>query len=168
MNEHSPDEPLDVEDLALLRDLGTVLRTVDPVPAGLVDDSLFALTLEGLKAQVMEARELGTAELAVRGGSDALDRETVQARTITFSCDPVTVMVTLSESPTGGLCVDGWIAPPGRFAVELYRPGSERVRVESDEDGAFVLLDVPHGRACLALRRADDTGPTVCTPVIEL
>lgn len=159
------DVPMDDADEALLAHLGRVLRVVDPVPDDLVDRTLFAIALDALEAEVMELQAAPSPELALR--SDTVDHGTVQASTITFAADAVTVMITISESPTGGLCIDGWAAPPAQYSVELYRP-DERVRVESHDDGSFVLFDVPFGRACLALRRADGTGPTVATPVIEL
>lgn len=165
MSDDVLDEPMDERDHELLRDLGRVLATVDPVPEGLVDEVLVAMSVERLHAEVLELQETAVPELAVR--SDTVGSETIKASTITFASDAVTVMITVSESPTGGLCIDGWAAPAERYTVELHRP-DDRIRVESEEDGTFVILDVPFGRACLALRRADGTGPTVATPVIEL
>lgn len=165
MSDHRADEPLDERDEEVLRSLAGVLAKVDPVPPDLADEILVAMTLDRLQAEVMEIQVADAPELVLR--SDTVDRETVRVSTITFACEAVTVMITVSDSPTGGLCIDGWAAPAERYVVELYRP-DDRTRVESEEDGAFVILDVPHGRACLALRRADGTGPTVATPVIEL
>ncbi|MCL3860042.1 hypothetical protein [Actinotalea sp. K2] len=160
----SPDEPMDAADHAVLEALARVLDRVDPVPAGLVDRSLFALTLEGLHAEVTELRVLELAVPAVRGAGD---RGTVEARTITFTSDPITVMITLSVAPSGGVRIDGWGAPAQRFSVELYRPGAT-VHAESDDGGSFVLPDVPRGPASLVLRPVDGAGPAVSTPVIEL
>src|SRR5690606_21044851 len=118
-------------------------QVVDPVPVDLVDRTLFALTLEGLRAEMMELRHVETPALAAR--SQETEREMVRVSTITFACEPVTVMVNLSQSPTGqGLCIDGWVAPADRYRIELYRPG-DQIGVDSDEDGAFVLFDVPSG-----------------------
>ncbi|NCT89703.1 hypothetical protein GXB85_01845 [Cellulomonas sp. APG4] len=158
-------ELLDARDEEVLADLARVLTTVDPVPEGLADRALFALTLERLRADVLELEQVLTPELVAR--SHDAEREMVRVSTITFASEPVTVMVNLSQSASGGLCIDGWVAPADSYRVELYRPGGH-VATDSDEDGAFVLLDVPRGAACLALRRSDGTGPTVCTPVIEL
>lgn len=165
--ENDVDQPLDATDLVLLDGLDRVLRQVDPVPDGLVERSLFALTLEGLRAEVMELRRLDTPALAVRGTSDALEGESVEAQTITFTADSITVMITLSVAPSGGVRIDGWSAPATRFLVDLYRPDG-RVSTESDDDGGFVVADVPPGPASLVLRRADGAGPAVSTPVIEL
>ena len=158
-------EPFDAHEEALLTRLAHVIDTVDPVPERLVGMSLFALTIEQMRAQMIELEHVDTPALAAR--AEAGEREIVRTGTITFACEPVTVMITISESPTGGLCIDGWIAPAAEYRVDLYQPEST-VSVSSDDDGAFVLFDVPDGPTCLALRRADESGPTVCTPVIEL
>lgn len=161
MTEYEPDEGMDARDLAALAALGRVVEAVDPVPAGLVDRALFALTLDRLQAEMVELVRLETPALAVRG-----DAETVEARTITFTADPCTVMISLSAGASG-VRVDGWVAPAVRCVVEVYRPEG-RIATESDDDGCFVLADVPHGPASFVLRRVDGTGPTVSTPVIEL
>ena len=158
--EYSADEAVDATDLALVADLARVLDRVDPMPPGIVDRALFALTLEGLHAELMELAWLEEPTLAVRG------EQTVQARTITFTSEQVTAMITLSVSPSGGVRVDGWIAPATGFDIELHRPAGV-LHARSDDDGAFVLPDVPHGPAGLVLRRSDGTGPAVSTPVIE-
>ncbi|MDO8105740.1 hypothetical protein Q6348_00830 [Isoptericola sp. b441] len=160
MTEYSPDEPMDARDRTLLARLGRVVRTVDPVPDGLADRALFAITLDGLESELVELVRLQTPEPALRG------EETVTARTVTFTADPCTVMITLSPG-AGGIRVDGWIAPAVRCDVALFRPDGE-IRTESDDEGCFVLEDVPTGPASLVLRRSDGTGPAVSTPVIEL
>lgn len=160
MSEYSEHDPLDEVDVAVLTGLGRVLDRVDPVPSGLVDRTLFALTLEGLHTEVMELQLLEVPEPALRGDV------TVEARTITFTADPVTVMITLSVSPTGGVRVDGWAAPAQRYEVELLRPDGTATTTHTDDDGSFVLADVPSGPAGLVLRHG--RGPAVRTPVIEL
>ena len=159
--EYSADEAVDATDLALVADLARVLDRLDPMPQGIVDRTLFALTLEGLHTELMELAWLEAPALAVRG------EQTVQARTITFTSEQVTAMITLSVSPSGGVRVDGWAAPATRFDIELHRPDGV-LHARSDHDGAFVLPDVPPGPAGLVLRRADGSGPAVSTPVIEL
>ncbi|MBX9244864.1 hypothetical protein ICW40_08575 [Actinotalea ferrariae] len=158
-DDHPADGVLDDADLRVLAGLRRVLDAADPVPDDLVERSLFALSLEALHTQVMELQLLEVPELAVRGEA------TVEARTITFTAEPVTVMISLSVSPSGGVRVDGWAAPATRYEVELLRPGGS-VRTESDDDGSFVLADVPPGPASLVLRHGSGTG--VSTPVIEL
>lgn len=154
----SPDEPVDAADLDVVAGLARVLDTLDPVPAGITDRILFALTLEGLHAEVMELHRLVEPEPALRGSEPDL------ARTITFTGSEVTAMISLS-SERGLVRVDGWVAPAGRYAVELHRPDGV-VAAESDDDGRFVL-QVPPGPASLVLRQGPD-GPAVSTPVVEL
>jgi len=174
MTEYSPDEVLDQRDRGVLAELARVVATVDPVPEGLAERALFALTLAGLHEEMVELTRLASPELAVRG-EETQAGETVRAKTITFTAEACTVMITLSPSvagapgPSGRAAwrVDGWVAPSARYVVELVRPGVT-LSVESDDDGCFVLDDVPSGPAGLVLRRADGTGPTVATPVIEL
>ncbi len=151
--------PMGAGDLALLDDLARVLATVDPVPDGLVERSLFALTLEGLNAEVMALHREEPA-FAVRG-----EPTRVEVRTITFSSDPVTVMVSFSEGPTG-VRIDGWTAPAERYVVQVYGPDGF-INTESDDEGCFVFPDVPPGPASLVLRRVAG-GPVVSTPVIGL
>lgn len=160
--EISPDSPWDAADHALVADLRRILEQQDPMPAGLVDRALFALTLEGLHAEVAELRRLATPALAVRG-----EPEPDLARTITFATDAVTAMVTLSPAPGGTVRIDGWIAPPSSFVVELHRPGHV-VRTRSDDDGRFVLDQVAPGPAGLVLRADGGAGPAVSTPVVEI
>src|SRR5690606_25358870 len=99
-----------------LADLARVLTQVDPVPPGLADRTLLLLSLEGLRAEMVQLRRVETPELAARGPE--AEREMVRASTITFACEPVTVMISLSPSGTGGVCVDGWVAPAERYRVE--------------------------------------------------
>jgi hypothetical protein len=153
------DEPMDRTDLALLGDLARVMGAVDPMPDGLVERSLFALTLEGLNAEVMALHREEPA-FAVRG-----EPTRVEVRTITFSSDPVTVMISLSEGPNG-VRIDGWTAPAERYVVQVYGPEGF-TSTESEDDGSFVFPDVQPGPASLVLRRAAG-GPVVSTPVIGL
>jgi len=150
----------------LLEELRELYRTVDPVPEHLAEFSVFAVRVEQMRREMVELQKVATPEAAARS-HEAEEREVVRTGTITFACEPVTVMINISRSPTGSLCVDGWIAPQAAYRVELYQPGHQ-LATESGEDGTFVLLDVPEGPSCLALRRSDGTGPTVCTPVIDL
>lgn len=157
---HRPDDPLDDVDVAVLGRIGHLVATLDPVPDGLVERSLFAVTLAALEAEVMELSYVGTPAMSVRG-----DAPPVEARTITFTHDTLTVMVSLSLDETGLVRVDGWLAPAAALQVELHRPDGMR-STTSDEDGRFVLEGVRRGPASLVVRRPD--GAAVSTPVVEL
>ncbi len=160
--EFSPEDPWDASDDVLLSDLARVLADEDPVPDGLVDRALFALTLEGLRAEVAQMERLGPPATAVRGPVEP-DR----ARTITFTTDQVTAMITLSPAAGGAVRIDGWAAPASTFVVELHRPGGG-TRTESDADGRFVFDDVARGPASLVLRADRGAGAAVSTPVVEI
>ena len=163
----SPDEPLDTEDVTLLARLARIFHEADPAPEGLVDRSLFALTLEGLHTEVAELQRAEGPVLALRGANEGTGAASVESRTITFLADSVTVLVALSAGESGSVRIDGWTAPATVFAIELYRPDGVTGGV-SDDDGRFVIADVPPGPASLVMRRADGTGRAVSTPVIDL
>lgn len=159
---HSPDEPLDAVDLELLAELARITQEIDPVPAGLAERSLFAITLAGLEAEVMELEYVQVPEMSVRG-----DAPPVEARTITFTSESVTVMISLSATDGDRVRIDGWAAPATALRVELHRPGTVS-ETTSDDDGRFVFDAVDRGPASLVVRRADGTGGAVSTPVVEL
>lgn len=160
-HEFSPDQPWDPADHAVIADLRRVLEHQDPMPSGLVDRALFALTLEGLHAEVAELRRLATPVLSVRG-----EPEPDRARTITFSTEALTAMVTLAPD-RGAVRIDGWIAPPATFAIEVHRPHGV-VSVRSDADGRFVVDGLKPGPASLVFRADGGQGPVVSTPVVEI
>lgn len=160
---YSPDAPLDAGDVAVLEHLARAAQEADPVPEGLVERSLFAMTLAALEAEVevMSMTEVGTLAGAVRG-----DAPPVEARTITFTHDTLTVMVALSPADAGLVRIDGWLAPPAPLTVELRQPTGERTTT-ADGDGRFSFDLVDRGPASLLVRDADGTSPVV-TPVVEL
>ncbi|MEK8225656.1 sigma-70 family RNA polymerase sigma factor [Oerskovia sp. M15] len=69
----------------------------------------------------------------------------VEARTITFTAESLTVMITLSTRDDTRIRIDGWAAPAGELAVELHRPDG-MVSTVTDEDGRFVFDDVAPAR----------------------
>lgn len=157
------EEPLTPEDLALLADLGRVVAAVDPVPTGLAERALFALSLERLEAEVLELQLF--ADAGIRSEASEAS-ETVEARTVTFASARITVMITVTPDAPGWVRVDGWVAPAGRYLVSVRRAEGGSA-LETDDEGGFVLERVGTGPASLVLRRADGTGPTVSTPVTE-
>ncbi|OCI32395.1 hypothetical protein OERS_07970 [Oerskovia enterophila] len=159
---YSPDDPLDTVDLEILADLARISMTLDPVPEGLVERSLFAITLAGLEAEVMELEYVRVPEMSVRG-----EAPPVEARTITFTAESLTVMITLSTRDDTRIRIDGWAAPAGELTVELHRPDG-MVSTTTDEDGRFVFEDVAPGPASLLLRTPGADGGAVTTPIIEL
>lgn len=154
-----PDAPLDAVDESVLSALGAAVQMVDPVPDGLVDRVLFAMTLEGLHVETMELRRIGVPEAVLRG-----DEVPVEAQTITFTSADLSVMISLSPVD-GSVRVDGWISAPGVRSVELHRLGAQD-ETRTDSEGRFVFATVPHGQVSLVIRDGDRA--PVSTPVIEL
>ena len=153
-----PDDALDLGDEQVLTALGSCVEAVDPVPEGLVDRVLFAMTLESLHVETMEVRRIGIPETALRS------EEPVEAQTITFTSADLSVMISLSPADSE-VRVDGWISEPGVRSVELHRLGAQD-RTETDGEGRFVFARVPHGQVSLVIRDGDRS--PVSTPVIEL
>ncbi|MDO8143197.1 MULTISPECIES: hypothetical protein [Isoptericola] len=153
------DAPLDASDAALLARVAELDDRLDPVPDGLAERALFAMTLAGLETEVMELQVVEAPVGSVRSEAP------VETRTITFTHERLTVMIALSVgSAAGTVRVDGWMAPAEVLQVELRRPDGTRATL-SDADGRFVLDDVPRGPASLLVHQGETP---VTTPVIEL
>jgi hypothetical protein len=148
------------DDDELLDALRSMWERRDPVPAGLVDRAQFAIWLEDLDTEV-EMLVL-TSEVDVAAGA----RSTETARTVTFSTDHLSILITVSERPDGRRRVDGWVSPATSGEVVVRQvDGSSREAVV-DADGRFALDDLVPGMAQLVLRSSDST--SVATPPIEL
>jgi hypothetical protein len=155
-------EPLDSGDAALLNSIRALYDESDPVPDGLIDRVEFELTLDALHAEVATLITMDLATAHVRSAA------TEAVRTITFTSESLTTMVTVTPQPYGTVRVDGWAAPGEGLRVEvLLRDGSRETR--TDPDGRFVFDDVPCGLAKFALYVSRGTEvATVLTPTIEL
>ena len=161
---HPPDAPLDDVDEVVLASLARALRDADPLPEGLVERSQFAMTLALLEEEAAEVMAMQSVDAFA--GAVRADSAPVEARTITFTHDSVTVMIALSPSDDRHVRVDGWLAPAARLVVELRQPGGEQ-STTSDDDGRFSFDVADRGPASLLIRLADG-GTSVTTPVIEL
>jgi len=129
------EQPLDALDAAILNDIRALYEAADPVPAGLVARTTFALDLVGLEDEIARLDPVGLSAAGARGAE--------QSRTITFDSESLTIVV--QASPSGAtLRVDGWLAPPGVRRLRL-RAGEVDFPAQSDELGRFVVLDVPRG-----------------------
>jgi hypothetical protein len=155
-------EPLDRDDLALLNSLRAFYEEHDPVPDGLVERIQFELTLDALNAEVATLTQLDLSDAGARGSA------TEAVRTITFTSESATTMVTVTPQGENLVRVDGWAAPGAGIRVELLLADGARETV-ADEDGRFVFDRVPSGLAKFALHLSADTGSaTVVSPTIEL
>ena len=150
---------IDESDVRVLRDIGDLFETLDPVPAGLVDRIAFGITLDALHAEIAELQRG-----AVLAG--ARNEDVTSAQTVTFTSSAMSTMVTITPTSADRVRIDGWIAPGADVAVELRLVGESRSTV-ADADGRFVFDDVPRGLAQFVLRPPSDAG-TVVTPSIQL
>jgi hypothetical protein len=155
-------EPLDSTDAALLNSIHAHYDEYDPMPDGLVDRIQFELTLDALHAEVAT---LTTMDLA---GAHVRSAATEAVRTITFTSESLTTMVTLTPQPDGTVRVDGWATPGAGVRVEVLLTSGPR-ETYADSDGRFVFEDLPSGLAKFALHvpRGAEMA-TVLSPTIEL
>jgi hypothetical protein len=155
--------PLDEQDVRALATLRRIYELGDPVPPSLLDRVKFAITLDNLEAEVAQLQRDSVPELAGARSEDLL-----RARTITFTSDTITTMVTITPLETGAVRLDGWAAPGAFLEVEM-RAGDSIRRTTADQDGRFVLDEVPRGLAQFVLReQGSETQVPVITPAVEL
>jgi hypothetical protein len=155
-------QPLDPSDFALLNFLRAYYDEHDPVPDGLVERIQFELTLDALHAEVATLMQMDMAGAGVRSAAPEA------VRTITFTSESLTTMVTLTPQPDGTVRVDGWATPGAGIRVELLLADGPR-ETYADDDGRFVFEDVPSGLAkfVMYVPRGDEIS-TVLSPTIEL
>lgn len=155
--------PLDAHDARILDRVARLYDAVDPVPDDLVDRLRFAITLNALHIEVAELQLVSGESMAARGGE-----QTSAVKTLTFSSDSLTTMVTISSDGPDRVRIDGWAAPGAGASVELHQGSSSR-EVSADPDGRFVFNDVEHGLTRFVVRAADAGGhPPVVTPAVEI
>jgi len=150
--------PLDDTDARLLHTVAALHDALDPVPSDLVDRITFGITLDALHAEIAELQRSGD---LVGARSD----DVTEAQTITFTSPSLTTMVSITVQSADTVRIDGWVAPAAALVVELRLVDGVR-QVDSDEDGRFVIDDVPRGLAQFVLRPA--SGVPVITPSIQL
>ena len=157
----APADVPEMPDAALLAEVRALYDAADPLPADLVERVQFAISLEDLDLEVLRLTE-GAFDLADARGDE-------EARTITFDCDSLTIMIRLAVTGADAVRVDGWLAPPAAHRVEIRTVG-DRLVTQADGDGRFVFDGVPRGLAQLVVRAGADGGPgtgrSVVTPSI--
>ena len=155
-------QPLDPSDFALLNFLRAYYDEHDPVPDGLVERIQFELTLDALHAELATLMQMDMAGAGVRSAAPEA------VRTITFTSESLTTMVTLTPQPDGTVRVDGWATPGAGIRVELLLADGPR-ETYADDDGRFVFEDVPSGLAKFVMHvpRGEEIS-TVLSPAIEL
>lgn len=155
-------EPLDAQDDLLMRRIAALFEAVDPVPVDLVERLQFGISLDALNAELAQLQQLPLAAMAARGA------ETSEVKTLTFTSDNLTTMVTISPAGPDRVRIDGWAAPGAGVRVEL-RQVSGSQQTQADEDGRFVFDYVPHGLTRFVLRVPEAAdAPPVVTPAVEI
>jgi hypothetical protein len=127
----------------------------DPVPADLADRVSVALAMSDLDAELLELVEGMLSSAGARGEE--------RTRTVTFSSETLSVMVTIDAGP-GGVRLDGWIADGGGLRVELRTPMAGRDTL-ADEDGRFAFDAVPPGLVRLVVHPTDGATLVLARPV---
>lgn len=155
-------EPLNAIDVDLITRIAAVYDTVDPMPADLIERLQFQLTLDLLHAELAELQHLPAGQLAgARSDPD-------EVRSMTFTSDSRTTMITVSASSPDRVRVDGWVAPGGGVTVEL-RQVTASLATTADEDGRFSFDGVEHGLTRFVVTDPDDNEhPPVVTPAVEI
>lgn len=152
-------DPLDERDLEILIALAEAHELLDPMPPLLADVVLFALDAHDSDAEL--ARLVET-ELVGAAGTRGVEH----ARTVTFSSDHLTVMVTLQPRRDGSTRIDGWAAPGGALRAELRVSGGSSLEADCDSSGRFAFESVPSGPTQLVLHPTRDSDPTVSSSVV--
>lgn len=151
-----PDEPLGVEDLAVLDAMRSMWEAADPMPSGLVERAGFALDLDDVDFEV--SRLVPVPAAAAR--SDEV------ARIVTFESDSLTIMIMFEQCVDGTTRIDGWLTPAACRRIELRCPAGPK-STESDDTGRFSLDAIRPGPVRLVVH--DPGGDhRVITPTIEI
>ena len=159
----------DETDEAILAQLRDVHALLDGPPVDLDDQVLFAIAAAGLGAEIARFQD----EQLVGSGA----RGTERSRTVGFDADSLTIMVTVIDVPDDRIRIDGWLAPGGRWRVEVRLRGEgpdaaeSSTSVTADDSGRFVFPAVRHGLAQFVVHRrpgGTDPGSTVVTPSVRL
>jgi hypothetical protein len=156
-------EPLDAHDGALMQRIAELYDAIDPVPDDLIDRLQFGITLDALNAELAELQLTPAGALASRAAAEASE-----VKTLTFTSDSLTTMITISVAGPDRVRIDGWCAPGANVSVEL-RQGSHSLHTEADADGRFVFEDVAHAMTRFVVRPPEPAAhPPVVTPAIEI
>jgi hypothetical protein len=149
---------LDGEDDRLLAEIARLYELVDPMPADLVERIGFTLTLADMEIELARLIVESRTPVGARGGEE-------HARTVTFSSDSLTVMVTITPTADAECRIDGWIAPGAAIRVEL-RSNRGSCDVIADVDGRFDFADVPCGLVQLVFHPTPDVDVQLRSPVV--
>ena len=155
-------EAMDATDSVIMEALASLYAAIDPVPSDLVERLTFEISLDALHAELAELQQLPSESLAGARGANASE-----VKTLTFTSDSLTTMVTISWAGPDRVRIDGWCAPGAHVNVEL-RQVDATLTTTADEDGRFAFDDVPRGLSRFVVQVPDGDRPPVVTPAVEL
>lgn len=151
------EELLDDEDGQLLDEIARLYDLIDPMPADLVERIGFTLTLAHM--------EIELARLTLESRTPVGARGEERARTVTFSSESLTVMVTITPTAHRECRIDGWIAPGAPIRVELRSDRGSRDAI-ADTDGRFDFAEVSCGLVQLVFHPTPDIEVQLRSPVV--
>ncbi|MGA4507883.1 hypothetical protein ACQB6R_02485 [Propionibacteriaceae bacterium G1746] len=156
------DDPLTADDLSLVAAIGNAQQTFDPMPTGMVDRVLFALSLELMEAElaIMADEQLATARSS--------HAPQVQADTITFTSSSTSLMVVLTDDSDDDetVRIDGWVTGGGIKVTA--QAGAHMLEQVSDATGRLVWLNVRHGPVRFLIESDRPGSRPVVTPTVEV
>ncbi|HEY3261585.1 MAG TPA: hypothetical protein VGJ95_15180 [Pseudonocardiaceae bacterium] len=147
----------DQTDAELLAELARIYEQIDPVPEGLVERIGFTLTLADLEIELARLINETREPIGARGEE--------RARTVTFSSESLTTMVTITPQDIGQFRIDGWLAPGAALAVEL-RTDRGSLRTTADLDGRFEFIEVRGGLVQLVIHPTAGSDLQLASPVV--
>lgn len=161
MSTPSHREPLDELDRQILTELRSVLDDADPVPADLDERVRFALTVQALRVEIAELERVPGDLAGVRSP------DYTQVRTVTFSSESLSAVVTSTHLDERSCRIDGWI--DGAIAEVEIRAQDRTQTTAVDADGRFAFAGVRRGLVQLVFRpAADSDAKPVITPATEV
>ena len=153
MNAHDADAPLTDDDLTLLAALAEAQEAADPMPPGMLDRIVWAVSLE-----------LMNAELAVLT-SDALQPARAEVDTLTFTASTTSLMVTWTPCDEG-VQVAGWITGGG-VRVDLHTSTAVYTST-SDATGRLEWPAMQPGSVRFVIHPVRAGDRAVATPFVEI
>lgn len=161
MSTPSHREPLDELDRHILAELRSTLDDADPVPADLDERVRFALTVHALRAEIAELERVPAELSGVRSA------DYTQVRTVTFSSESLSAVVTSTHLDERTCRLDGWI--DGVIAEVEVRAQDRTQTTAVDADGRFAFTGVRRGLVQLVFRPVPDSdAKPVITPAMEV
>lgn len=154
----------------LMAQVARLVDELDPMPAGLVERTQFATSIE-LAFDGFEAfGDLADLDVEVAQWADNRTLAGVRGGlpgTITFFVGDLTVMVNVTRTGERQR-IDGWLVPAGAHGVEVRVADHGSSTTTADEGGRFVLTEVPRGTTQLLVRMHAEQSRIVVTPTVDL